>query len=175
MNIGKTIKELRTKNEMTQEELANMCGVSMQAVSRWETSVTFPDITLLPIIASLFHVTTDELLGVDLLKQDEYIKKVINEAGEYARIGDTEKRIDVLRIGLKESPNNYVLLEKLISALSSYYYANYDEHNPKNDTLNEIIKLSEKVLKECNDDMIRNRVLQILCYHIKIMMKKKKQ
>ncbi len=30
MNIGKIIKELRTKNEMTQEELANMCGVSMQ-------------------------------------------------------------------------------------------------------------------------------------------------
>ena len=174
MNIGKTIKELRIKNEMTQNELANMLGVSMQAVSRWETNITFPDITLLPIIANLFHVTTDELLGVNSFKQDECIKQIINESKEFARIGDTLKRIEVLKKGLKDYPNNYILLENLISALSSFYYANYDEKTSQNDVLREIIELSEKLLKECNDNMIRNRVLQQLCYAYREIGKKDK-
>ncbi len=160
MNIGKKIKELRIKNEMTQEELASTLRVSMQAVSRWETAITYPDITLLPIIASLFHITTDELLGVDLFMQDEFINNCVNAATNAARVGDTEKRINILRDGLKQYPNNYILLEKLISALGGYYYAD----TSRKDVLKEIIKLSEKVLKECNDDTIRNRVSQELCY-----------
>lgn len=51
MEIGKTIKRLRVLNNMTQEDLAFKLGVLIQTVSRWETSITYPDITLLPIIA----------------------------------------------------------------------------------------------------------------------------
>lgn len=59
MNIGLKIKELRNKNNMTQEELAEKLNISDKAISRWENQNTFPDITLLPLIADIFSVSID--------------------------------------------------------------------------------------------------------------------
>ncbi|MCM1539492.1 MAG: helix-turn-helix domain-containing protein [bacterium] len=64
IEIGKKIRELRTKKLVTQEQLAVFLGVTPQAVSRWESLSSYPDIELLPAIADYFSVTIDELLGV---------------------------------------------------------------------------------------------------------------
>ena len=56
MNIGSVIKELRQIKKMSQEDLAEYLVVSTQAVSRWETSVSYSDITLLPLISNVFNV-----------------------------------------------------------------------------------------------------------------------
>ena len=64
-SIGEKIAKLRKDNNMTQEELAGMIGVSSQSVSKWETGVTMPDIMLLPIIAGVFEITLDELFSVE--------------------------------------------------------------------------------------------------------------
>ena len=63
MEIGKRIRQMRTNKGVTQEELANALNVSNQAVSRWETGVTTPDIYLLPAIALFFGVTIDEIFN----------------------------------------------------------------------------------------------------------------
>lgn len=52
-----------------------MLGVSFQSVSKWETSTTMPDITLLPSIAEYFNVSVDELLGLKPLCQQTYITR----------------------------------------------------------------------------------------------------
>lgn len=62
--LGERIAAFRKENGMTQEQLAEKCSVSAQAVSKWENGLTAPDISLLPRLAELFHKTTDELLGV---------------------------------------------------------------------------------------------------------------
>lgn len=64
MDIGASIKKLRIKNGITQHQLAECLNVSMQTISRWETSVTYPDIVMLPILAKYFHVTVDYLLNI---------------------------------------------------------------------------------------------------------------
>ncbi len=64
INIGEKIAELRRMRKMTQEELAGVIGVSAQTVSKWENSVTMPDILLLPILAGFFEVTIDELFSI---------------------------------------------------------------------------------------------------------------
>ena len=64
--IGNVISELRKRKGMTQEELAGIIGVSPQSVSKWENSITMPDIMLLPIIADTFEVTIDYLFGKSL-------------------------------------------------------------------------------------------------------------
>ena len=63
INIGENIRRCRTEQNLTQEQLAYELGVSAQAVSRWETGTTYPDIMLLPVIADFFHLTLDELMG----------------------------------------------------------------------------------------------------------------
>lgn len=61
--IGRKISGLRKEQNMTQMELADKLGISFQAVSNWERGNTMPDISKLPELAEIFHVTTDELLG----------------------------------------------------------------------------------------------------------------
>ena len=66
LKIGEKIKEKRRDRDLTQEELATMLGVTKAAVSKWENAESFPDITMLPQIAQLFHITMDELFDYTL-------------------------------------------------------------------------------------------------------------
>lgn len=68
--INERIAALRKEHAMTQEELASVIGVSAQSVSKWENSVTTPDIQLLPVLAGVFGVTIDELFS-DRMPQPE--------------------------------------------------------------------------------------------------------
>lgn len=63
ITVGKKICELRKNKDMTQEKLASEMGVSIAAVSKWETGNSIPDILMLCSIADFFDVSTDELLG----------------------------------------------------------------------------------------------------------------
>ena len=62
--LGQRISYYRKARNITQEELGEKCGVSSQAVSKWENDLSAPDITLLGTLAGLFGITTDELLGL---------------------------------------------------------------------------------------------------------------
>ena len=60
--VAKNITSLRTKNNMTQMELADRLNLTRQAISRYEHGESFPDISILVLIADVFHVTIDELV-----------------------------------------------------------------------------------------------------------------
>ena len=64
MSIGKNIAKYRKLLKLTQEELGNQLGVSNQAVSKWESGVSMPDVTLLPDIAKSLNITLEELYGI---------------------------------------------------------------------------------------------------------------
>ncbi len=70
MTLGNKIAELRKEKGMTQEALANVLGVSNQAVSKWEANQSCPDIQLLPQIAEIFGVTLDSLFGREVTKEE---------------------------------------------------------------------------------------------------------
>ena len=63
LHLGTKIRELRRRDELTQEALAVALGVTSQAVSRWEAGGSYPDMELLPSIANYFGVSIDELFG----------------------------------------------------------------------------------------------------------------
>ena len=73
LKLGTIIKKLRTDRGITQEELANKMGVSYQAVSKWETNTTTPDIAILPQLALFFGVSMDALFSMN---QDDYIERI---------------------------------------------------------------------------------------------------
>ena len=61
--IGQNIATFRKEKNITQEALAEICGVSSQAVSKWENDISLPDITLLIELSEILEVSVDELLG----------------------------------------------------------------------------------------------------------------
>lgn len=63
--MSRVIRRLRTEKGWTQEELGERVGVSAQAVSKWETEQSLPDIAQLPLLAKAFGVTTDLLFGLE--------------------------------------------------------------------------------------------------------------
>ncbi|MCM1244186.1 MAG: helix-turn-helix domain-containing protein [Roseburia sp.] len=71
MNIGETIKRVRKQKGLSQEDLAEKFGISVQAVSKWECGLSYPDITLLPLIADELGISLDLLLR----GSDEIIEK----------------------------------------------------------------------------------------------------
>ena len=63
MEVKNMILELRTKKGISQEELAEKVFVTRQAVSRWETGETVPNIETLKLLSKLFDVSINTLLG----------------------------------------------------------------------------------------------------------------
>lgn len=76
--VGKFIKEIRIKNNLTQKEFAEKLGVTFQAVSKWENAKNIPDISLLKEISTLFNVDISEILeGESKKKKDSKIIYII--------------------------------------------------------------------------------------------------
>lgn len=155
LKIGETIKKLRKEREITQEEFAEVLGVSCQSVSRWENNTCYPDMELIPTIAGFFAVSVDKLLGVD----EEMEKKAVEEYLRCIRKLNCEETLEecirLAREGVAEFPNNYILLNELMYVLfcSTEDVADCTENMKKYD--GEIVALGERIMKYCPDVGIR--------------------
>lgn len=65
MEFSEKLKELRSKNELTQIELAEILSIHSMTISRWERGIAFPDARAVIKLAMLFSISTDELLCVN--------------------------------------------------------------------------------------------------------------
>lgn len=79
MKLSEKIIELRKANGMTQEELASICNVSRQSISKWEADIALPETEKLLILGDTFHVSMDVLLKDEL---------TLNEMKEVHSCGD---------------------------------------------------------------------------------------
>ena len=114
LEIGQTIRSLRAKNKVTQEELALYLGVTPQAISRWENESGYPDIELLPVIADYFSVSTDELLGIDKNEREKRLEEIYHDIKIRFYEVETKEHIPVLRGYAAEFPSDS---EKALSNL----------------------------------------------------------
>lgn len=108
--FSRNLRRLRLQKNLTQEQLANLLGVSVQSVSRWECGNTLPDVMLLPVIAKLYGVTVDDLYRADAKGYPNYAQRLlaVYEASgrtedflaaeqEFARMSASERTADDLR------------------------------------------------------------------------------
>ncbi len=145
INIGNKIRELRKKKGITQEGLASVLSVSPQAVSKWESGLTYPDMEIIPVIAGYFEISMDILFDYDVREMKSKIKKIIDDALIYF-FDDTPKYIEIIKDALQEYPGNEDLLTALLDA---YEYALRDNNDITN--LDEMIELSQKIIAESTD------------------------
>ena len=161
--FGENLKKLRKSKKLTQESLAEFLGMSFQAVSKWERGETYPDITMLPVIASFFGVTVDSLLGTDLIAREAKIKEY---GDSYSRLWN-ERKIGVARDMLKQAtvefPGNYDLMAKYFNALIHAEYS--DEYcisiKP------EVNRVYDIIQNYCTTDSIRIWTKKLMCRYLR--------
>jgi len=85
MYFGANLQFLRRRNGMTQEMLSQHLGVSRQAVSKWESGETVPEVSTLVQLAELFHCSLDTLLRQNLILPDSPIRVVTVKGFRMAR------------------------------------------------------------------------------------------
>ena len=151
ISIGQNIRRLRRERDITQEGLAEFLGITAQAVSGWECDRSMPDIAQLPLLANIFGVTTDEILGVNVAARDANIDEICKKARKTDADGYRDEAIRILRKGLLDYPNSY----KIMALLAGYLYmaGQFDES----------LALNQKVLQECTDIGIRADATSNLC------------
>ena len=109
-NIGEKIKELRNKQKMTQEKLAQYLNVTVSAVSQWESGKTMPDVTMIVPLCNLFEISADKLLNIRVAEKGTIISEVKNEVFALAEKGDYDKAIALVKEKIREFPNEIEFL-----------------------------------------------------------------
>lgn len=132
-DLGAKIRQLRRRDERTQEVLAEALGVTSQAVSRWESGGSYPDMSLIPSIANYFGVTIDELFGYTN-QRDSKINALVSQIQEgkrksFGENGDIDGVIELARRALVEFPGNERIMVCLASALYAAGYQRHGEHH----------------------------------------------
>lgn len=160
LNISNIIGTKRREKGVTQEELAFYFGVSKASVSKWETGQSYPDITLLPQLASYFNISIDTLLGYEpqMGKEDIYIL--------YQELSS--------RFSSEPFHNVYLDCEEIIQKYFSCFplllqisvlYANYSILAPEPELgksmLLKVVSLSQRIKTESGDPMLSKEALNL--------------
>ncbi len=144
LNIGENLRKLRREKDLTQEQLAELLGVTFQSVSRWETGATYPDIELLPVMAELFGVSMERLLGVEKEKLRQAPQECYDQLNALV---DDEEILLLLKKLHREYPLDETLLWKLC-----YHSKDLDEQR----------RLTEKLLEISTTEYYRESAIGLL-------------
>jgi len=153
--IAENLKILRKGKDLTQEEAAEMLGVSPQSVSKWERGDTYPDITLLPALANLYKISLDALIGMDKINEVEARTRIFTSGHECLQNGDGQAAATIFSDALKTFPNDEALMAELALVLSL-------ETAPEK--LRKAAELCERVLSGNPGEKVRHTTRAAICF-----------
>lgn len=147
LNLGNQIRLNRRRMNLTQEQLAEKFGTSPQAISRWEIGATYPDIEMLPMIASFFETSVDTLLGVPEEEKKKFCAELQKSFEVAVRAKDVQRTIESMR----------EIRRNLIEYQSYCFWGLYHEiWNARlfrdNKVLEEMRLLTEEIISVCPKD-----------------------
>lgn len=153
INIGKKIIDKRKERGITQEDLAVYVGVSKASVSKWETGQSYPDITTLPILATYFDITVDELLGYSPQLSREDIRKVYASLSEQFVNNGYDKTLQECEKINKKYHSCFELQLQL-----AVLYLNYGIGAPSEELkctmITKVIEICDRIKKESGDSLL---------------------
>ena len=180
--MGQIIRRLRRERGMTQEELAEILGVTFQAVSKWENDTGMPDISQVVPLANFFGVSTDVLFGFCGADHEQDIKNRLSEIFRMAdncRDGEEGPTalliLDKYRDAMRMYPNNDKLLTSAMAFASMVLESNRADlckligEDGVHDLENEIVHWAELVIKysaSANEILsAKERLIEINLWH----------
>ena len=154
IRLGENIKENRKKLNLTQEKLAEVLGVTVGAVHKWETGMCAPELSMLVKMASFFEVSVDVLLGYEVENNSlsEMVKR-LKDCGD----SKNEEGLEIADIAVKKYPNNFEIIYK-----SAGLYFNFGIVKNERELFNKAIEYYEKcipLLSQNNDPEINESVI----------------
>lgn len=163
LHLGRILAENRRKRGITQDELAEFMGVSKAAVSKWETEVSYPDIMLLPRLASYFDISIDELLGYEPQMDRKEIQKLYRAIAEEFAAGFFETAVEHCREYAKKYYSCYPLLFQIASLLINHSMM-APEKQQLNCLLEEAKELCRRVKTDSGDPNLCRNALHLEAY-----------
>ena len=155
--IGQRIKEYRRRCDLTQEKLADLLRISYQAVSKWETGVANPDITMIAPLTKILGVSADELLGLVDNGDEKRIRELEAQYRETWNTGDLGKREEIVNTLVSEFPNDLKYREWLADCI---YYRAFDYEGERFAAeIERAVKCYEMVIEGASDGYIRNSAI----------------
>lgn len=162
MNLGLKIKELRKQNNITQDKLAEYLNISYQAISKWENGSAYPDIKLLPSIANYFDVSIDYLLENTKQEKEKEIKYALDMYITLFNQGKLQQLVELLESTLKKYPNEFELMVKLATVLTTFSRTSTKESIKENSI--KAAALCNRVINDCTDMKFVDLATTILFY-----------
>ncbi len=167
--LGENIKRLRQEKGITQETLADFLGVTFQSISRWERGEGYPDITILPSIASFFNISVDDLLGTNKARNEQKINNYL-ELYDTMKLKDLATTFNEYKKAVKEFPGDFRILVRYMQLLqevklrtlsiSEILSGDYKK------TSEEISKIYDNIQRHCTEDSIRIWSKTIMISHL---------
>ncbi|MDO4273348.1 MAG: helix-turn-helix domain-containing protein [Eubacteriales bacterium] len=158
LNIGSILTARRRAKGVTQDEVAEYAGVSKASVSKWENGLSYPDITILPLLATYFNISIDELLGYHPQLSDKEIQKKYREfSGAFAE-QPFLKVMDEVREFIRKYDSCYPLLFSMAQLyLNNFMLASSMEEGIM--ILDEAKALCRRIQQECEDTLLNKDAL----------------
>ena len=154
LNIGANIKKLRLDKGLTQEQLADILGISTAAVSKWEAKNTYPDIAMLIPLAQIFNVSLDELMRYDETKVQEEIAVVLRDYKRLCVEGKHNEASAIIIQARQKYPNDFQIMSKYIVDITRSLQGLQDNQE-------EVLILCDTILSNCNQDKLRYVAIQV--------------
>ncbi len=165
IHIATVILKKRKEKGITQDALANYLGVSKASVSKWETNASYPDIALLPQLATYFDISIDELMGYNPQLSKEQLRELHLRFTEEVTKRPPEETIAEWR----EIIRKYYACYPLLMLMSSFMLNNLDlaiTPQQRDELVHEIITLYKRVRLESQDAHLAELALksEACCY-----------
>ena len=150
LRLSENILDLRHRRGVTQDELAAFLNVTKASVSKWENKQSFPDIMLLPQIASYFDTNIDDLLGYEPQMSSEQIKKCYHDLASDFAAQPFEEVIQKSKILVKKYYSCYAFLLQ-ICVLWLNHCMLTKESARQIEILNDIVSVCEHIRINCKE------------------------
>ena len=126
VKIGKFIASLRKEKNMTQEQFAQKMGVSINAVSKWERGISFPDVSLFKKICNELNISIEELINGEKDNSDEAKEKaIITSIKDKEKMKKKNKKIFIISSILFLIVINFLIIYNLKMKVNLVNDSNY--------------------------------------------------
>jgi len=156
-NIGLRIKELRKKNDLTQEKLAEYLGVTYKSVSKWECGMTMPDLALIVPLSKALGVSTDELLGAK--ESDTRLEELERLYDEAAKTNYPEACLPIAETATNEYPSDMKWMTCYAIDTWNLAIATLPNGEEFEKVRERVIKMFDRVIGNTDDDEIKARAI----------------